>query len=408
MTPNMVPGRSDKNPHICLIAGEPSGEHMGAGLLTALIEETGGEVRFSGIGGVEMAKAGVSHGFESFFPMEELTIAGIFEIIPHIPRSFWRLNETARRIKKLNPDVVVTIDSSAFAFRLGKKLKGGSATLVHYVAPAVWAWRPRRAKMISGFLDHLLMIFPFEAPYFTKWGLACTFIGHPIAEMDMDQGDGPGFRSTHGMGESQPLLCALPGSRQAEVKRLLPVFSDVLARLKLDIPDLAVVVPTVATVADTVRAATASWPVPVTVTEGMDAKRDAFAASHVALAASGTVTSELTVAGVPMVIVYHLAWLSAVVIGLMIKIPHVSVVNLVLGREVAPEFLQGNCRAGPIAEALARLFLDGEARQRQMEDLAHVAHTFGCENGTSSQQAADVILGLVSDRRKADPQPGTD
>ncbi|MCZ6885927.1 MAG: lipid-A-disaccharide synthase [Alphaproteobacteria bacterium] len=402
MAPDKASESSDHGPHICIIAGEPSGEHMGAGLLAALIEETGGKVRFSGIGGVEMAKAGRSHGFESFLPMEDLSIAGIFEIIPHIPRSFRHLNETARRIKKLSPDVVVTIDSSAFSFRLGKKLKGGSATLVHYVAPAVWAWRPRRAKMIARFLDHLLMIFPFEAPYFRKWGLACTFIGHPIAEMDMDKGDGPGFRSTHGMGESQPLLCVLPGSRQAEVKRLLPVFSDVLARLKRDIPDLAVVVPTVATVADTVRAATASWPVPVTVTEGMGAKRDAFAASHVALAASGTVTSELTVAGVPMVIVYRLAWLSALVIRLMIKIPYVSVVNLALGREIAPEFLQGRCRADLITGALLPLMLDPDARRNQIEGLAEVAEIFKGGDKPSSQQAAEVILQLVADKNEAD------
>lgn len=401
MAPDTALGRIVDGSHIYLIAGEPSGDHMGAGLMAALIERTGGKVRFSGIGGVEMTATGASQGFESFFPMEELSIGGIFEVVPHIPHVLRRVRETVRAIQALKPDLVVTIDSPAFAFRVAKKLKGGNAVLVHYVAPSVWAWRPRRARMIAGFLDHLLMIFPFEAPYFTKWGLACTFVGTPVAEMNFDRGDSAGFRVAHGIGSSQPLLCVLPGSRRDEVNRLLPIFGEVLTRLKAKIPDLAVVLPTVAPVADSVSAATASWPIPVTVTEGLASKRDAFAASDVALAASGTVTSELAMAGVPMVITYRLALLSALVIRLMIKIKYVSVINLALGREIAPEFLQGKCRADLITEALLPLFLDPDARRHQTEGLAEVAEIFRGGDKTSSQRAAQVILRLVADKHGA-------
>lgn len=402
VTDAAVPGGGHKI-HICLLAGEHSGDHMGAGLMAALIARSGGNIRFSGVGGGEMIAAGAGHGFASFFPMEELSIGGIFEIVPHIPKVLRRINETARRIRMLRPDVVVTIDSPAFAFRVGRKLKGAGPALVHYVAPSVWAWRPRRARMIAGFLDHLLIIFPFEAPYFTKWGLDATFIGHPIVEMGFDRGDGPGFRARHGIGERQPLLCVLPGSRHSEVDRLLPVYGEVLAQLKTAIPSLAVVLPTVATVSDKVREAAARWPVPVTVTEGIGEKKDAFAASDAALAASGTVTYELAVAGVPMVIAYRMAPMSALVIKLMAKIAHVSVVNIVLGREVAPEFLQGECKARKISDALTKLLQNSETRRAQIRDLAEVARALGLAQAAPSERAADVIMEIAARRRAATP-----
>jgi lipid-A-disaccharide synthase len=390
-------------PHICLLAGEHSGDHMGASLMAALMARTGGKVRFSGIGGGEMTAVGAGHGFESFFPMEELSIGGIFEIIPHIPRVLRRINETARRVRTLRPDIVITIDSPAFAFRVGKKLKGTGPALVHYVAPSVWAWRPGRARMIAGFLDHLLVIFPFEAPYFTKWGLDATFIGHPVVEMGFERGDGPGFRARHGIGQTQPLLCVLPGSRHSEVDRLLPVFGEVLGLLKTELPDLAVVVPTVATVSDKVRKAAAQWPFPVTITEGIEDKRGAFAASDTALAASGTVTYELAVAGVPMVIAYRISLMSYLVVRMMVKITHVSVINIVLGREVAPEFIQKKCNAKDIAGGLTALFQDPEARRTQGRDLAEVAHALGLGQAPSSQRATDIIMEILAERREALP-----
>lgn len=388
-------------PHVCLIAGEQSGDNMGAALMTALIGKTGGRIRFSGIGGVEMSKSGGAYGFKSFFPMRELSVGGVFEVIPHIPRIIRRVGQTVHRIRKLAPDVVVTIDAPGFAFSVGKRLKGAGPSLVHYVAPSVWAWRGHRAKMIAGFLDHLLMIFPFEAPYFEKWGLPSTFVGHPAVEMARIPGDGPGFRRAHGIAPDQPLLCVLPGSRASEVKYLLPVFGEVLGRLKAEVPDLAVVTPTVAGVAKRVRAAAARWPVPAVVTEGTTDKRDAFAAADMALAASGTVTYELAAAGVPMVIAYRLVWLSAALIRRRMKIERASVVNLVLGRVVAPEFIQENCRAELIAPAVAMLLRDSEARLAQMEGLAEVAKALGEGDAPASERAAGVVSDILKKRRAA-------
>lgn len=401
MTPQMPSHGAPETgvPHVCLLAGEHSGDHMGAGLMSELIARTGGRIRFSGIGGGEMSAAGGSFGFESFFPMEELSIGGIFEIAPHIPRVLRRIGETARRVRALKPDIVITIDSPAFAFRVGKKLKGAGIKQVHYVAPTVWAWRPRRARMIAGFLDHLLMIFPFEAPYFEKWGLAATFVGHPVAEMGFDSGDGPDFRAAHGIAVGQPLLCVMPGSRHSEVDRLLPVFGEALARLKAVIPDLAIVVPTVATVAEKVRAAAESWPAPIILTEGINEKRDAFAASDAALVASGTATYELACAGVPMVIAYRMTPLSFFIIRMMIRIKYASVVNIALGREIAPEFIQGACRPGALADALTKLFKEPALRKAQQRDLAEVARAFGQGGEPSSRRAGAVILDLLEKAR---------
>lgn len=386
-------------PHVCLIAGEHSGDNLGAALMTALAARAGGAIRFSGIGGAEMARVGRPHGFKSFSPMKELSLGGLFEVIPHLPRVIRRVRQTVRRIRALKPDVVVTIDAPDFSFAVAKRLKGSGPALVHYVAPSVWAWRPHRARVIAGFLDHLMVIFPFEGPYFEKWGLPCTFVGHPAVEMARIPGDGVGFRRAHGIVPDRPLLCVLPGSRASEVKYLLPVFGEVLGRLKAEFPDLAVVTPTVDSVAERVRAAVSTWPVPVIVIEGIGDKRDAFAAADAALAASGTANYELAMFGVPMVIAYRIAQLSAAVMRLGMKIENFSVVNLALGRRVAPEFIQEDCRADRIAPAVAALLRDPGARRAQSRDLAEVANALGRSARPASERAADIVLGILEERR---------
>jgi lipid-A-disaccharide synthase len=387
--------------HVCLIAGEHSGDHMGALMMRSLKARTGGQIRFSGIGGGEMIAEGKSCGFESFFPMEELSIAGIFEILPHIPNVLRRVRQTAARVRALKPDVLMTIDSPAFAFRVGHKLKGGGVPHVHYVAPTVWAWRPGRARMIAKFLDHMLTIFPFEGAFFSKWGLESTFVGHPTAEMKLDQGDGAAFRTAHGLAADQLVLCVLPGSRRSEVAKHLPIFLQTIDKLKVQFPDLAVVVPTVDTVAAEVKAAVKKCPHPIIVSEGMTHKRDIFAAADMALAASGTVTYELAMAGVPMVIAYRMATASAAVIRMLIKIKYASVVNIVLGRPVAEEYLQQDCTAENLAQALGRLLGDPEARALQKADLAEVAAALGRDMAPASETAVEALMAVIQKHQAA-------
>jgi lipid-A-disaccharide synthase len=382
------PSADGAGPLIFLVAGEPSGDLLGARLMAALKAATGGRVRFAGIGGAAMAEEGLA----SQFPLSDLAVMGIVEVIPHARLILRRVRETAEAVKRLHPNVVVTIDAPAFAFRVGKKLKRAGIPLVHYVAPSVWAWRPRRAKMIARFLDHLLVFLPFEPPYFIREGLAATFVGHPAVEAP--KGDGAAFRTRHGIPASTPVLVMLPGSRRGEVRRHLPIFRDTLARLVVRMPDLRVVVPTVPTVDREVRQAIADFPAPVIAVDTSE-KYDAFATGDLALAASGTVVLELAAAGLPMVVTYRVSPLSAWIARRMVKVSYVSLVNLVLGRVAVPELIQEQCEPGRLAETLGRLLQDAGARTEQKAALAETVRALTPEGARPSEQAAKVVLDLA-------------
>ncbi|HTI85190.1 MAG TPA: lipid-A-disaccharide synthase [Alphaproteobacteria bacterium] len=379
---------SERTPLVYLVAGEPSGDLLGGRLMAALKALTGGRIRFAGIGGAAME----AEGLASQFPMSELAVMGIVEVIPHAPRILRRVNETATAAKSLRPDAVVTIDAPAFAFRVGKKLKGAGIPLIHYVAPSVWAWRPRRAHMIAQFLDHLLVFLPFEPPYFLREGLAATFVGHPAVEAP--KGDGAAFRRRHAIPEGARVLAMLPGSRRGEIGRHLPIFRDTVAMLARRLPGLHLVVPTVPTVDAEVRAAVAGFGVPATVV-GADEKYDAFAAADVALAASGTVVLELAAAGLPMVVTYRVTALSAFIARRMVKVSQVSLVNLVLGRPAVSELIQEQCRPDLLSTAVAELFDNEGARTRQKADLAETVRALTPEHGRPSERAAEVVLEIA-------------
>jgi lipid-A-disaccharide synthase len=382
-------------PLIFLVAAEASADGLGARLMRSLKEETQGRVRFAGIGGPAMA----AEGLDSLVPFGELNIMGIIEIVPHVARVLRRVRETIDAVRSTSPDAVVTIDAPAFSFRVQRKLKGGPSLLVHYVAPTVWAWRPRRAKMIAAFLDHLLCILPFELPYFEKVGLAASFVGHSVVEQDGIVPDGDAFRRRHGIGEA-PLLCVLPGSRKGEVRRLLPVFSETVARLVAERPSLRIVVPTVSSVADEVREAVASWPGNPIILESIEEKHHAFAASTAALAASGTVNLELSVAGLPFAIAYKVSGLSYLVGRLMVKVPSIVMTNILLKRNVIAEFLQDRCRAELIAAEIGRLLDDPRARREQKEAGAEAARLLGKGGPPPSERAAKILLDLIGRRAK--------
>ena len=376
---------------IFLIVGEPSGDQLGAHIMAAIVRQAarnGQTVEFSGLGGEAMAE----QELRSLFPISDLAIFGLVEVIPHAPRIFRRVRETVAAIRACKPDVVLSIDVPAFAFRVLQQVKHDGAPLVHCVAPTVWAWRPGRAKMIAGFLDHLLALLPFEPPYFERVGLSTTFIGHPIVEAGLDAADGVGFRVRHGIAPDDDLLCVLPGSRRSEVARLLPIFGETLQRLAARLPNLRVVVPTVAHVADSVRAAVAAWPVPAVVVTGNAEKFAAFKASKAALAASGTVVLELAVAGCPTVMAYQVSGLTAWIVRRMVKVQHASLPNLILGRELLPEFLQERCNPEALSDAVSHLLLDEDARRAQIEGGAEVARRLGAGGAPPSDIAAKVVL----------------
>jgi lipid-A-disaccharide synthase len=382
-------------PLIFLVAGEPSGDALGASLMAGL-RKLRPDVRFAGIGGERMA----AEGLESLFPMAELAVMGLAEVLPRLPNLIRRIRQTAAAVAGMRPAALVTIDAPDFCFRVARKLKGRGIPLIHYVAPTVWAWRPGRAAKIARFLDHLLVLLPFEPPYFQREGLPCTFVGHPVVESGADRGDGARFRAAHGIPAEAPLLCVLPGSRMGEVTRLLPVFREAVVLLAGRHPDLRVVVPTVANVAATVRDAVAGWPVPVVAVEGQGARYDAFAASNAALAASGTVALELALAGTPTVIAYRVNALTAWLARRLIRVPYVNLVNILLDTAAVPELLQEDCRPDRLAASLLVLLDDPVARRHQREDAARALRMLGHGGPSPGDRAAEAVLEIVSRSEK--------
>lgn len=356
----------DDAPLIYLMAGEASGDVLGAGLMRSLKAMTGGRVRFAGLGGDAMA----AEGLESLFPISEMAVMGIVEILPKAPKLLRRVRETAEDAWRRQPAAVVSIDSKAFTMRVQKRLHklragagGQGPKLIHWVPPTVWAWRPGRAKSIARHLDHLLTLFPFEPPYFEAHGLDTTFVGHPA--VGQPAGNGAAFRGRFRLPKGAPVLGVMPGSRPGEVKSLLPVFREVVARLAGRYQSLQVVIPTVPLVADAILEETKDWRAPVTVVQDPRYKYDAFAACTVALAASGTVTLELTLAGVPTVVAYRVNAVSAAIARRLIDPDAIVLTNKLLGRRVIPQFIQEDCTADRLTVAVERLFDDPRARAEQ-------------------------------------------
>lgn len=379
-----------------MIAGEPSGDVLGGRLMAALKARSDIPLTFAGIGGERM----IAEGLDSLFDMQEISVMGYLEVVPKIPALLARLRETAEAARRLRPDAVITIDSPDFTFRVARKLKGLAIPLIHYVAPQVWAHRPGRAAKIAGFLDHILALLPFEPPLFEAHGLPCTYVGHAIVEEGADAGDGPAFRRRHGIPADAPLIAVLPGSRHGEVVRHLPIFGAALGKLAASRPGLRAVVPTVAAVADEVARGAADWPVEALVVAGGHEKYHAFAAADAALAASGTVALELAIAALPTVIAYKAHALTAWLARRMVLVEYVCLVNLILDQPAIPEFIQERCRSDLLAEAVAGLLDDPEARAAQKAAARRAVEILGLGGVSPSARAAEVVLGIIAGKSR--------
>ncbi len=348
---------------LTLIAGEPSGDRLGGALMAGL-RELAPDAGFIGIGGPEMQ----AQGLTSLFPMEELSVMGLAEVLPkyfHLKR---RIRQAAEHVIAEAPAALITIDSPDFGLRVARIVKAARPDLrtIHYVAPSVWAWRPGRAAKMARVIDHVLALLPFEPPYMQAAGMTCDFVGHPVvAERLATRGQAAAFRAQLGEG---PVILALPGSRRGEITRLAPRFGQVLARVAAARPGVRVVLPTLPHLVDLIRAQTADWATPPQIVLDAAEKRAAFAAADVALAASGTVSLELAANGVPMVIAYDFNPLTRAVIGRMLRVDTVTLVNLVSETRAVPEFLGPRCRADLIAPALLAA-LDDPGAQRAAMDL---------------------------------------
>lgn len=383
---------------IFISAGESSGDALGGRLIAAIRQLLGDRpVIFQGIGGPEMEGQGVT----SLFPISELAVMGIVEVLPHIPRLRRRIVESADAIKRFGPDVLVTIDAPGFNKRLAKACGTTSFPKVHYVAPTVWAWRPKRVFVFKALFDRLLCLLPFEPPYFEKVGLLAPFVGHSVLESGADQGNGPAFRQARGLASSARVLCVLPGSRKNEIKHLLPVFREVVLQLAERKAIDAVVVPIVPHLDSVIRAETETWPIRVeTVTGGGHLKFDAMAASDAALATSGTVALELALAKLPMVIGYKIGALTYAIVIRMVRVTYGNLINHLAGREVIPEFVQARCRADLILPAVEAALDPDQAAQQYAAYQPFLQQFAPIEGGSPSMAAAQAVLDAIPSQQK--------
>lgn len=353
-----------------LIAGEPSGDRLGGALMQGLLQLQP-DLQFDGVGGPMM----MGQGLDSLFPMDELSIMGLAEVLPKYLHLKRRIAQTAAAVIAAKPDVLITIDSPDFCLRVAKLVKAASAIrTIHYVAPTVWAWRPGRAAKMARVIDHVLALFPFEPPLMQSAGMKCDFVGHPVvAEALATQAEIAGFRAAYDLGDA-PVLLVLPGSRRGEVARLSPVFGAALGPVLQQHPALRVVVPAAAPVADLVQDLTANWPIrpviidPTALNSDMAAahKRAAFGTAKLALAASGTVSLELAAANTPMVIAYDFNWLTWAIMSRMMLTDTVTLVNLVSDRRVVPECLGPECQPDLIAKRLSEVLAKPDAQTAAM------------------------------------------
>ncbi|WP_166415518.1 lipid-A-disaccharide synthase [Cochlodiniinecator piscidefendens] len=386
-----------------LIAGEASGDKLGAALMVGL-KALHPEIEFLGVGGPLME----AEGLQSQFPMTELSVMGIAEIAPkyfHLKR---RIRETAEAAIAARPDAVVSIDSPDFSLRVAKLIKlSSSIRTVHYVAPTVWAWRPERAEKMAKVIDQVLALFPFEPPFMEAAGMRCDFVGHPVvAEPKVTVEEVAAFRTQYQLEDDTPLILALPGSRKGEVSRLSDVFGQALSEVKQKHPKARVVLPMAHGVAGIVPDLVRHWPIePILLNPtGMDViefamlKRAAFAAADVALAASGTVSLELAATQTPMVIAYDMNWITRQIVKRKLLIDTVTLVNIVSETRVVPEFLGENCQPAPIAQSLIETLADPSQQQDAMNVTMQRLGQNGAAPGIRAAQAVlDGIYDTKSD-----------
>ncbi len=387
---------------VYVIAGEESGDVLGAKLMAALKAARPG-LDFAGIGGPRM----VAEGMAPLFAQRELAVMGLLEVLPKIRQLRARLQQTIADILARRPAVLVTIDSPGFTLRVLRGVEGCGIARAHYVAPQVWAWREGRVKHFPGLWEKLLCLLPFEPAFFARHGLAAIFVGHPVLEAGLDRGDAARFRAAHGLTEGQRPVIVMPGSRRSEVFRLLPIFGETLERLSARVPGLVPVVPVAHSVADTVRAATAAWRVrPILVSDTGD-KHDAFAAAAVALVKSGTSTLELALAGVPMVVAYRVNPVTAMIARRLVKVKFAALVNLLAGRQVVPEMIQGQCTPLLLEAALARLLTDPTEAAAQRMAFRDIAAGLAAQGMLPSEAAAAEVLALIDGTARGPMMMGT-
>ncbi len=380
---------------IFIVAGEHSGDQLGAKLMAALKRKSEIPIVFSGVGGEAME----AEGLRSIFPLSDVAVMGPLAILARLPRLVRRVYQAVDAGLKSEPDGVIIIDSPEFTHPIAKRIhkRQPKIPIIDYVSPSVWAWRPGRARKMRPFVDHLMAILPFEPEAHQRLGgPPCTYVGHPLIERldwirNLDQSE---LANRIGLDSAKPVLAVLPGSRQTEVRRLMQPFGETVGRLTGMIGPVEVIIPAVDSVRPHIEEALTSWPVRPHLVSGETDKFKAFRLANAALAASGTVTLELALAGTPMVVAYRVDHVAAS-LRFLVKVPSIVLANLVIGENVFPEFIQDDCTPEKLAGALAPLFSDTPERRRQLAGLETIAAKMVLDNSTPSERAAETAIAVI-------------
>ena len=392
---------------VFIVAGEASGDLLGAALMRGLSQLLEEPPEFIGVGGEEM----LSEGLSSLFPMHEISIMGISEILSNYMSLRKRIRQTARAVLDEKPDVLITVDLPEFNLRVAERVRKQShIPIVHYVAPTVWAWRPKRAAHMAKFVDHVLALFPFEPRYMREAGMSCDFVGHPIAQYPVaSEADAAIFREDFDLSDDPIILC-LPGSRRSEVKRLTPIFTQALSAIRERYPNIQFVMPLAPAVAAEVNLILSIFDFKVKVIDPRDIspalaqsyKRAAFNAADIALAASGTVSLELAANSVPMVIGYDMGWLSRQIIGRMLKTDTVTLVNLVSETRHIQEYIGPKCTASNLAEAILDVM---RAPNEQIKAMETTLARLGRDEEAPGLRAARSVVGFLNQNGQQTSEP---
>jgi len=385
--------------NIFIIAGEESGDRLGAALMAAITAQAAGPAVFTGIGGTAMSGCGLA----SLFPIDELAINGFVAIPARLPLIVRRIRETAAAVIAARPDVLVIVDSPDFTHRVARRVRAAAPEIpiVDYVSPTVWAWRPGRAAAMRRYVDHVLALLPFEPEAHRRLGgPPCTFVGHPLAEAVATLR--PNAEERERREAAPPLLLVLPGSRGGEISRHLATFGQAIALVREGIGDAEIVLPTVPHLLDRVVGETADWPVAPAIIVEPVRKWAAFRQARAALAASGTVTLELALAQVPSVIAYKVALVEEAIARMLATTRTIGLANIILGQTVMPELLQRQATPARLAQALVALIGDTPARRRQLDAFARLDAIMEIGSAAPSARAAAIVLELARGGAKCD------
>ncbi len=389
---------------VYLVAGEPSGDKLGAELMAGLKSCSPYKLEFCGVGGPLMEEQGLN----SLFPISDIAIMGVGEIIAKYSFLKERIKNTADHIVRLKPDVLITIDAPEFTLRVARMVRQKLfLNTIHYVAPTVWAWRPKRAKRMSGYVDHVLALFPFEPPYMERAGISCEFVGHPVAEEKLPNRSLVNkFRQENKIGKNDKLIAFLPGSRRSEVDRLMPIFKSVSSNLVSQRLNIRIVIVVAPAVKKSVMKSLSKWGSNVIVVTDDDLsnnefqklKRIVFASCDLALAASGTVSLELAATETPMVIAYDMGFLSRLVFHFFITVNSVNLVNLISNKRIIPEFIGNNCKPDKIVSALLNE-LDNPTAQKTV--LRKSVQRLKVRGASSGLVAANSVISFLEMRKNS-------